>query len=476
MQHVWLSRQPQQDKMLRLWDSQKKTWQWLGDWQALRAHTNDKDLCLYVPTQSVLSMTSELTTSQLKQLGATGQQYLFEDMSLTPVEQLQVKSLHQADQHYLYAMAGAQIDQWQQSAGLADFVVQVILPDFLLLPIPDARLGSQVVIYYDEDTTLLRTSAAAGMGISYIPSLAAELASMSALDEITLFTTAPNLPQLQVLNDLNYSSLQTSATGESDSTLDERGIEAGSVDNGIDNIGTSVAEAKDANNQGTNNQDIKNTDIERDKVADIVAILQRTGALVNVSSEPLLPVTHPERHALNMVKKDRQSKLSPYLKTTLAVALAALVLQIGADALQWYQYQQAELVTKQATAEQYAYWFNDEQLNPRTTLMAQVEPRLISTQSADMSQLGVLNRVAPLLQQSNMVAQSLTWDDTAIHLTVFSEHREGLDQLVSGLTQQGISANLGSVVPQPDGGLVGELTLPLSSSASSSEQASVSSS
>ena len=455
MQHVWLSRQPQQDKMLRLWDSEQKNWRWLSDWQALRAHTNDKNLCLYVPTQSVLSIASELSAAQLKQLGTAGRQYLFEEVSLTPVEQLQVKSLNQADQHYLYALAGAQIDQWQQSASLADFVVQVILPDFVLLPVPEARLSSQIVLYYDEDTTLLRTSQASGMGISFMPSLAAQLASIVALDEINLLTTVQNLPYLQTLNDANYSPLPT-GTADKDNT----NVAADPLD----------ADASETETSETDSAHAALSHAKLENAEDMVAILQHTGALINVSTEALAPVIHPERHALNMVKKEREHKLSPYLKTTLAVALVALVLQMSADALQWYQYQQAEINTKQATAEQYAYWFNDEQLNPRTTLMAQVEPKLIPTQSADMTQLGILNRVAPLLQQSDMVAQSLTWDDTAIHLTVFSEQREGLDRLVSGLTQQGISANLGSVIPQTEGGLVGELTLPLSS-ASANEQA-----
>lgn len=454
MQHIWLGRQTQQDRMLRLWDSANKTWQWLTDWQALRAHTSDKNLCLYVPTQSVLSMTSELTSAQIKQLGVAGQQYLFEDVSLAPVEQLQVKSLSFADQHYLYALASAQIDQWQQSASLADFVVQAILPDFLLLPVPDVSMGSQIVIYHDEDTTLLRTSEASGMGVSYIPSLAAQLASMPSLDEITVFTTTKNLPQLQVLSDANYLSLHTNTAVDVDQVINDTVAAENSA-----NVNTTTI--NDSND--TVESDTKVTQIARfDSATDLVTILQNTGALVNVSTDVLSPVIYPERHALNMVKKDRQSKLSPYLKTTLAVALAALVLQISADALQWYQYQQAEEATKQATAEQYAYWFNNEQLNPRTTLMAQVAPKLISTQSADMSQLGILNRVAPLLQQSDMVAQSLTWDDTAIHLRVLSERREALDQLISGLMQQGVNVNLGSVVPQADGGLVGELTLPLS--------------
>ncbi|WP_230660278.1 type II secretion system protein GspL [Psychrobacter sp. I-STPA10] len=439
MQHVWLSRQPQQDNMLRLWDAQQKTWQWLSDWQAMRAQSSDKNLCLYVPTQAVLSIASELSSAQLKQLGSAGQQYLFEDVSLTPVEQLQVKSLSLADQHYLYALAGAQIEQWQQSAGLADFVVQVILPDFVLLPVPEARLGSQVVIYYDEDTTLMRTSEAAGMGVSYMPSLAAQLDGIASLDEIKLLTTTQCLPHFQDLSDINYTSLHT---GDADS---------------FNSLSEPVHQAAAPAVEITTSND------------DIVSILQHTGALINVSTEALLPITYPERHPLNMVPKSSESKLSPYLKTTLMVALVAWALQISADALQWYQYQQAETITKLATAEQYAYWFGDEGLNERTTLMAQVKPKLIPAQSTDTSQLGVLSRVAPLLQQSDLVAQSLTWDDTAIHLSVFSEQREGLDQLVSGLTQQGIHANLGSVVPQTNGGLVGELTLPLSSSTGSED-------
>ena len=465
MQHVWLSRQPQKDKMLRVWDTVQKNWQWLSDWQALKAHNSDKNLCLYVPTQAVLSITSDLTTAQLKQLGAAGQQYLFEDASLTPVEQLQVKSMSLADQHYMYALAGAQIDQWQQGAGLVDFVVQVILPDFLLLPTPEARLGSQVALYYDEDTTLLRSSEAYGMGVSYLPSLSAHLNAVAALDEIHLFTTTQHLAQLQSLIDANYTPLAQDISPSSGTASD---VDINVVgDDGAKSLlaqRLAASPAEPPKDQPVPQSLNSQTSTAVTEAQELVSMLQATGVLVNVSTEPLSPVTNPERHPLNMVKINRQSKLSPYLKTALTVALFALVLQISADALQWYQYEQAKVATKQATAEQYAYWFDGETLNTRTTLMAQVTPKLLPAQSADTSQLSVLSRVAPLLQQSDMMAQSLAWDEAAIHMTVFSERREGLDKLVNTLSQQGIKATLGSVAPQADGGLVGELTLPLASS------------
>ncbi|WP_227429596.1 type II secretion system protein GspL [Psychrobacter sp. I-STPA6b] len=429
MQHIWLATQPNKNGSLRVWVAAQKTWQWLSDWQALRSFYNDNNIsdkvvCLYIPTQSVLSVESELSVAQLKQLGTSGQQYLFEDISLSAVEQLHVKILSTPSQHYLYALASSQIEQWQQSATLADVTVQAILPDFILLPIPEVREGSQVVIYHDDDTTLLRTSVACGMAVSYLPLLSSQLNELPALDELTLITPADNQQLISSVQQLQMVST-TMVTTEEQSAPENQPVVQSSVE--------------------------------------LATILNQSNALIHISTESPVPLEYPERHALNMVEKQRQQILSPYLKATVFVALFAGVLQMSADAFQWYQYQQATVSTQEKTAEQYAYWFNNEPLNSRTTLIAQVEPRLLPAQTTDTSQLGVLSRIAPLIKQSGMSAQNLSWDDGAIRLTLLSQRREALDALVTTLAEQGINANLGSVTPQAQGedGVIGELMLPL---------------
>lgn len=97
---------------------------------------SNKTVCLYFPSSYVLQVDTELSNAQLKQLGNTGKQYLFEETSLTPVEQLAVRQTNLADNQYLHALAQGDIEAWQQSAKLVGMSIAALLPDFLLLPVP----------------------------------------------------------------------------------------------------------------------------------------------------------------------------------------------------------------------------------------------------------------------------------------------------------------------------------------------------
>src|SRR5699024_11878632 len=71
--------------------------------------------------------------------------------------------------HHLYALAQSDIEAWQQSAKLAGMNIVALLPDFLLLPTPEEGAGQQIVLYQDQQTTLLRQSLHQGMAVSYLP-------------------------------------------------------------------------------------------------------------------------------------------------------------------------------------------------------------------------------------------------------------------------------------------------------------------
>lgn len=209
MLQVWLRAQ---HSPLAVWHADTEQWQLVEGWQQLQDSYNsyragkDKRLCLYFPSSHMLQVDSELTASQLKQLGDSGKQYLFEETSITPVEQLMVRQQSYAHFHHLYALAKEDIDSWQQSAILAGFSIGALLPDFLLLPVPEEGAGQQVVLYEDKHTTLLRQSLQQGMAVSYLPLVFerlthfGEVCLMRAIDDSVATIESSQLAQQQVLS------------------------------------------------------------------------------------------------------------------------------------------------------------------------------------------------------------------------------------------------------------------------------------
>ena len=172
MLHVWLRAQ---HSPLAVWHEDIKQWQLIDGWQQLHdiygsyKTNSQKSVCLYFPSSHVSQVDSELNTAQLKQLGMSGKQYLFEENSLTPVEQLAIRQMTENTSHHLYALAQSDIESWQQSAKLAGMNIVALLPDFLLLPTPEEGAGQQIILYQDQQTMLLRQSLHQGMAVSYLP-------------------------------------------------------------------------------------------------------------------------------------------------------------------------------------------------------------------------------------------------------------------------------------------------------------------
>lgn len=190
MLHVWLRAQ---HSPLAVWHAETNDWQTVEGWQQLhdRYHKNSatQTLCVYFPSSHLLQIDTPLTVAQLKQLGETGKQYLFEEISLTPVEQLKIRHSNQPHMSHLYAVAQSDIDSWQQAAMLAGLSISALLPDYLLLPVPVEGAGQQVVLYQDDYSTLLRQSEYQGLAVSYLPLVFERLPHLSevcvlpALDE-----------------------------------------------------------------------------------------------------------------------------------------------------------------------------------------------------------------------------------------------------------------------------------------------------
>ena len=430
MLHVWLRAQ---HSPLAVWHEDIKQWQLVDGWQQLHdiygsyKTNSQKSVCLYFPSSHVLQVESELNTAQLKQLGMSGKQYLFEETSLTPVEQLAIRQVTENTSHHLYALAQSDIEAWQQSAKLAGMNIVALLPDFLLLPTPEEGAGQQIVLYQDQQTMLLRQSLHQGMAVSYLPLIferfphLSEVLLLPAIDDIfdgssTVFHQASN-------NGLAENLANEPAFGD---------------DIGIDL--TKPATTASASTQ----------------TAAMIAEHQLLLTTLPVAPKPL---EIPERHALNFFIKSTDSQLSPYLRVAMMVALSALILQMATDGVQFYQYQAAAAATNTEIATQYQSWFPNEPLSTRTKLQVQLQPKLRSDSQAPNAHIAVLSRISPLIKQSSLRAQALIMQPTALSFTLIAPDRGSLDQFTNTLVAQGLNAKLEQVNGNEQGQFSGQVTV-----------------
>lgn len=434
MLHVWLRAQ---HSPLAVWHADTKQWQSVDGWQQLhdvysiRGH---KTLCLYFPSTHILQVDTALSTAQLKQLGSSGKQYLFEEMSLTPVEQLAVRQVNQANGHYLYALAQSDIETWQQSATLAGLSIIALLPDFLLLPIPEEGAGQQVVLYQDQQTMLMRQSLYQGIAVSYLP---------------LIFERLPHLSEVCVLPSIELSN--SSSFGASERSPANTFADVVGNDIAIDlqkSISTSVPVSESGSETAAN-----------DSAAQTAALISEHNLLLTRLSATPAPIDNPERHTLNFFIKSSDSQLSPYLRVAMMVAMCALVLQIATDGVQSYRYNEAAAATKTAVAAQYQSWFPNESLSPRTKLQVQLQPKLRSDSQAPASHMAVLARISPLIKQSSLQAQALVMEPSALSFTLVAPDRKSLDQFASTLAAQGLNANLERVNSNEQGQFSGQITV-----------------
>ncbi|WP_201543096.1 type II secretion system protein GspL [Psychrobacter immobilis] len=424
MLHVWLRAQ---HSPLAVWHEDIKQWQVIDGWQQLYEiygsyKTNSqKSVCLYFPSSHVLQVDSELNTAQLKQLGMSGKQYLFEETSLTPVEQLAIRQMTENSSHHLYALAQSDIESWQQSAKLVGMNIVALLPDFLLLPTPEEGAGQQIVLYQDQQTMLLRQSLHQGMAVSYLP---------------LIFERFPHLSEVLLLPAI-------------DSAFDDSNH---AYHNGL---------AENFTNEPALGDDIDLTKHETTANAftQTAAMIAEHQLLLTTLPVAPKPLEIPERHALNFFIKSTDSQLSPYLRVAMMVALSALVLQMATDGVQWYQYKAATAATKTEIAAQYQAWFPNEPLSARTKLQVQLQPKLSSDSQAPNAHIAVLSRISPLIKQSSLRAQALVMQPTALSFTLIAPDRGSLDQFTNTLVSQGLNAKLEQVNGNEQGQFSGQVTV-----------------
>ena len=424
MIQVWLR---SQHSPLLLWQPGSQSWQSYKDWQQLSESVGKAPVCLYFPSQYSQQIASDLSAAQIKQLGASGKQYLFEETSLTPPEQLLVRDIATPNGYFLFATAQSDIQAWQQSAQLGGFTITALLPDYLLLPVPEDGAGQQLMLYQDTETSLMRQSDILGMSVGYLPLMVERF---------------PHLTEICVL-----SAAVTEPSFDSDSSDSERFYDSS------------------GNNSESDGNSVSATNLSLSKTGFTEQIASHI--IVSQLSQAPMPLTAPLRHPLNFFVKPASFSISPYLKVTMVVMLAALVFQFSADALQAYRYEQATAATKLATKAQYDAWFPNEPLSPTNKLQVQLQPKLTAATTSGSESLSLLTRIAPLIKQSSITARALAIEPNGISFTVVADNRAALDKFASTLTAQGIQANLGAVSNEggeangSNGKVAGQITIRL---------------
>lgn len=381
MIHIWL---PTQHAALRLWQQTTQTWQTADNWQTLATLANLQttqsaklQACLYFPSVSLLTIQPTLSASQLNTLGDTGRRYLFEDISIGSVEDLQVKiqpAVSNSELPALFGLHAADIHSWINAASLAGIEIVALLPDFLLLPTIDTSMNTRdipttsAVYYQDADTQLLKLNTYHGMAVSFLP------------------LVLTKLPMLETLY----------LTGFHDET-----------------------------------------------------VAQQLASMPNLSiaSSELLPtpIKDPVRHFFNFATIKGKTTLAPYAKVIALVSVCALLTAFVVDALRWYYYNQAQKQASTLLAQQYTQWFPNEPLSSKLTLQRQLSGKLTTQQSATPNVLQTLSSIQPVLQQYQLTAKQLNFQNNHLQLQLLSSSADSLNKAVNDMVNKGIKAKLGSV-------------------------------
>lgn len=149
------------------------------------------------------------------------------------------------------------------------------------------------------------------------------------------------------------------------------------------------------------------------------------------------------RHPYNFLPKPKGLAISAHWKALAALLVLAVLVQILHDGLTAWRYQQVAEATQAQAEQQFRQWFPDEQRI--INLRRQMEGRLQSNSEQDLTVLSLIGRVGPVLQQAQLVAQSIRYRDEVLELNIVASNLAALEQLRGQMDQQGLTAELGAV-------------------------------
>ncbi|WP_216934299.1 MULTISPECIES: type II secretion system protein GspL [unclassified Acinetobacter] len=138
--------------MLYLWMPEADgVWQWsTGEfWNAAATleqliqdiqEQQSEEAVVFFPSRHVQILQQTLPKSQYKKMGNDGIKYLLEEYVVLPVDAMKVlHHFQQPDQITIMGIANSTLETLQHSLNLIPVKVAALLPDFLVLPIPDAN-------------------------------------------------------------------------------------------------------------------------------------------------------------------------------------------------------------------------------------------------------------------------------------------------------------------------------------------------
>lgn len=149
------------------------------------------------------------------------------------------------------------------------------------------------------------------------------------------------------------------------------------------------------------------------------------------------------RHPYNFLPKPKGLAISAHWKALAAVLVLAVLVQIVHDGLTAWRYQQVAAATQAQAEQQFRQWFPDEQRI--INLRRQMEGRLQSNTEQDLTALSLIGRIGPVLQQAQLVAESVRYRDQVLELNIVAANLAALEQLRGQMSQQGLNAELGAV-------------------------------
>lgn len=169
-----------------------------------------EEAVVYFPSREVQILQQRLNKAQYKQLGVDGVKYLLEEYVILPIDMMKVFShFQQPDQVYVMGISQHAVTTMQHALTLIPVKVVALLPDFLLLPVPET---DQVVLANIAGRLLLREQEYLGNSID---DLAVDLEHVK--------------PELKYhyhgLSDAQFECLSAVSTAEQRSSFDYQFVE-----------------------------------------------------------------------------------------------------------------------------------------------------------------------------------------------------------------------------------------------------------
>lgn len=393
-QAAWLWRLDGQD-----WHSANTIEQLIAD---SRAQYSGHEATVFFPSQHAQFFSQPLSRQQFKKLGVQGVGYLIEDMTIDAVDHLTIFAQHAVDEVHLMAIPQSLRATYQNSLGLLPWTVRALLPDFLVLPVPETGEWTIAQIF---DRQLVRWSAWRGwvweqvdfFGILDIEN--AQSQTFQTLASIKFYGVAESLQQ-QIIAVLSHDGVATTQADESGAT-------------------------------GIQWQAFAELPFERPNI----------------------------RHPFNILqKKSTATPLNGYWTACVVVLCLAVMTQAIYDGMRWWRYQKLANETAELAIHQYKMWFPDEAHISEQNLRSKFKAKIQANAAADRHALELLSRVGPILQQMNVSAQQVNYQNNILSMDVIAHNSDMVNQLATQLKQQGLNVNVGNIQNQGTG-IVGTLKI-----------------